>query len=227
MVTITDKSRGNRLRRLYEENGATVNFVTLGEGTATSRTLDTFGLDRVEKAVIHTIVDNENFASIKRVLERKFRIDVPGTGIVFIVPLSSMGGKRQLSFLLGDQEFAKSEETTLKNTSHEMIIIIANQGYTEDIMDAARAAGAGGGTVIHAKGTGMQAAEKFLGITIAEEKEMIYIVTRTEIRDEIMKAVMEDAGIKSKAQAVCFSLPVSATAGMRLIDMDDEEVDAV
>ena len=44
----------------------------------------------------------------------------------------------------------------MPESAYEMIIAVANQGYIEPIMEAARSAGAGGGTVIHAKGTGME-----------------------------------------------------------------------
>ena len=150
-------------------------------------------------------------------------IDVPGTGIVFLIPLSSIGGKGQLSFLLGNQEFIKKEESVLKNTEHELIVVIANRGYTEPIFTAARFANAGGGTVIHAKGSGMQGAEKFFGFSIAEEKEMIYIVTHKKNKNAVMQAIMEYAGFQTDAQAVCFSLPVTETAGMRLIDREETE----
>mgnify|MGYP002800887118 FL=1 len=83
-------------------------------------------------------------------------------------------------------------------------------------MDAAREAGAGGGTVVHARGTGMEKAEKFLGVTLAEEKEMTFIVTRSEKKNEIMKAIMEKAGMESKAKSILFSLPVTETAGLRI-----------
>ena len=78
-----------------------------------------------------------------------------------------------------------------------------------------------GGTVIHAKGTGAEKAEKFLGVSIAVEKEMIFMVTRREGKNAIMKAIMEQAGLESEARAIVFSLPVTETAGMRLIE--DEE----
>ena len=108
----------------------------------------------------------------------------------------------------------------MKDTRYDLLLVIANQGYTGSIMDAARAAGAGGGTVIHAKGTGMEGAEKFLGISLAAEKEMIYIVVHRDKRNEIMSAIMRDAGMASKAKSICFTLPVSATAGLRLLEDD-------
>lgn len=85
-------------------------------------------------------------------------------------------------------------------------------------MDAARGAGAYGGTVIHAKGTGMELAEKFMHMQLAAEKEIIYIVTKTEQKNSIMQAIMEHAGATTKAKAITFSLPVTATAGLRLIE---------
>lgn len=106
----------------------------------------------------------------------------------------------------------------MKDTKYELLVIIANQGYTEMIMDAARKMQAGGGTVIHAKGTGMESADKFLGVTLASEKEIIFIVVKKEQKNAIMRAVMEDAGLTTKAKSVIFSLPVTETAGMRLLE---------
>ena len=114
------------------------------------------------------------------------------------------------------QEFEKEEESEMKNTKYELIVVIANHGYSEEVMDAARKEGAGGGTVIHARGTGLERAEKFLGVSIADEKEMIFIVAKTESKNAIMKSIMENAGLNSRAKAVTFSIPVTDTAGLRL-----------
>lgn len=222
MITITNKVNAERFQRLYNELGATVSFLSYGRGTATSAVLNAFGLERAEKAILHTVIVEEQFPRLRRELERRFVIDVPGTGIVFLVPLSAVGGKRQLELLLGNQDFLKGEETTLKNTEQELIVVISNQGYSEQIMNAARSAKASGGTVIHAKGTGKKS-EKFYGFVLAEEKEMHYIVVSTKYRDAVMQAIMEQAGMRTKAQAVCFALPVTAVAGMRLIQPPQDE----
>ena len=106
----------------------------------------------------------------------------------------------------------------MKDTVYELVIVIANQGYIELVMDAARGAGAYGGTVLHAKGTGMEQAEKFLGVSLAAEKEIILIVAKKQQKNDIMKAVMEQAGMESKAKSIVFSLPVTDTAGLRLLE---------
>ena len=218
MFTITDRSRLPRFIDLYQRHGLAVNLVTLGHGTAASETLNYLGLDRTEKAVCCAVVTSGVWSEIRSALRRELRIDVPGTGIAFTVPLSSIGGKRELAFLTAGQNFEKGEESTLKNTDHELLVAISEQGYSETVMDAARHEGAGGGTVIHAKGTGMQQAERFLGISLASEKDLIFIVAAVGQKDAIMASIMKEAGLDTKAKAIVFSLPVTDTAGLRLIE---------
>jgi nitrogen regulatory protein PII len=218
MTTIVDRKIIKKYLELYRENELYVMFITLGYGTASNEIMDYVGLDSPEKAVAYSVVEEDTWFKVKKELQQKLRIDAPGGGIAYITPLSSVGGKKTLDFLLENPNYVKKEESTLQNTDHDLIVVIAEQGYTNLIMDAAREAGAYGGTVVHAKGTGMAAAEKFMGITLSEEKEIIYIVTKTEGKNAIMKAVMDKAGYESKAKAICFSLPVTDTAGLRLIE---------
>lgn len=218
MTTIVDRKIANKYVDLYRENNLNVMFVTLGLGTANNDILDYLGLDNPEKAVAFSILEENSWLEIKKQLQKKLKIDAPGGGIAFITPLSSIGGKKALQFLLEKEDYQKQEESTLKNTTHDLIMVIAEQGYTNLIMDAARAAGAHGGTVIHAKGTGMEAAEKFMGVSLAAEKEIIFIVSKTEEKNTIMQAIMKEAGLDSKAKAITFSLPVTDTAGLRLIE---------
>ncbi len=218
MATISDRNQARRFLAFYREHGVTVTLITFGKGTAASEVLDSFGLEAAKKAILFAFVTGTEWKEIKSGLRKQIKIDIPGSGIAFIIPLSSIGGKKQLEFLTEGREFKKGEESTLKETKYELLVVIANQGYTDMIMDAAREANAPGGTVIHAKGTGTEKAEKFLGVSIATEKEMIFMVARKEGKNAIMKAIMEKAGIHSEARSVVFSLPVTETAGMRLIE---------
>lgn len=217
-ATVVDRKNGPRYERLLKDCGIAVTFTALGAGTARGDVLDYLGLESAEKEVIFSVLEEEDWLSLKGELRRKMKIDAPGGGIAFTVPLSSIGGRRALQFLLAKQDYKKEEESVLKETSHELIIAVANRGYTDLVMDAARAAGAYGGTVIQAKGTGMAQAEKFMGVSLAAEKEMVFIVTKNEQKNPIMRAIMEQVGVESRAQAIVFSLPVTDTAGLRLIE---------
>ena len=221
-VTITSRKLTKNFTEFYNGVGLPVSVTTVGYGTASSEILDYFGLDGSEKCVMFHFVTDETWKTVKRQLRMKMRIDIPGIGIAFLVPLSSIGGKKALDYLTASQKFVKGEESSLRDTKYELLVAIANQGYTELIMGAARKVHASGGTVVHAKGTGGQLAEKFMGVTLVPEKEMVFIVVRKDRKNAIMQAIMDEAGTGTKAGAVVFSLPVTDTAGMRLMEEIDE-----
>lgn len=222
MISIVNRRQAKWFQDLYDQAGATLALATLGRGTAASEILDYFGLAASEKAVLCHAVTDETWKTIQSGLRRQLYIDVPGTGVAFIIPFSSIGGKKQLQVLLNGQAFEKGEEQTLKDTRYELLVVIANQGCTEQIMDAARAEGAGGGTVIHARGTGMEHAEQFLGFSLASEKEIVLIVAPKARKNAMMRAIMDHAGLNSDAKAIAFSLPVTDVAGMRLTEEEPE-----
>lgn len=222
MVSILDRHKAKKFLNFYQESGIKINLNTVARGTATSEVLDYFGLESIEKIMITSFVTREVWKNVRKGLREKLNIDVPGTGIAFIIPLSSIGGKRQLQFLTQNQNFVKGEESSLKDTKYELLIAVTNQGYTSLVMNAARKENAGGGTVIHAKGTGMEGAEQFLGVSLASEKELVLIVVKREDKNKIMQAIMEEAGMNSKAKSIVFSLPVTSTAGMRLMEPPED-----
>ena len=222
MVTITTRKHTRKFVQFYEEMNLPVSVITLGIGTASSEILDYFGLDGSEKSVIFHIITDTRWKEVKRQLRLKMSIDIPGIGIAFTVPLSSIGGMKALNYLTAQQDYVKGEESTLKDTKYELLVTIANQGHTELIMDAARKVHAAGGTVIHAKGTGTHLAQKFMGVTLVPEKEMIFIVVRKDQKNAIMKAIMDEAGTGTPAGAIVFSLPVTDTAGMRMMEEIEE-----
>ena len=219
MVTIIDRNQSRKFLSFYRNYGISVVLSTLGHGTAASNVLNYFSLEATQKAVLCAVVTDTVWNAVKKGLETIMQIDIPGTGVAFVVPVSSVGGKRQLQFITSGMPFTKGEESVLKDTKYELLVVVANQGYTETIMEAARRGKAAGGTMIHAKGTGMEGAEKFLGVSLAAEKELIFIVVRREQKNEVMSASMEDGGIETRAGAIVFSVPVTSTAGLRLTDL--------
>ncbi len=224
MIAIGNRTAALRFRKLFAEHNVSAILATLGAGTAASETLYYLGLEKTEKVIFFAIVTGETWRDIRRELQLQLNIDFPGVGIAFTIPMSSIGGKKAFNYLTAGQNFTVAEEeSVMKETKHELLIVIANQGYSNLVMDAARKAKAGGGTVLHAKGNGSVGAQQFLGVTLAEEKDLIMIVVRTEMKNQIMRSIMEEAGLESKAHSVIFSLPVTATAGLRLMELPTED----
>ncbi len=216
MMTVTGRQRMPDFIKLYKDKGLDTHFLSLGHGTANERYIRLLALNETEKMVCFTVLTGRKWLEVKKAMSVRLRIEAPGVGIAYIVPLASFGGKRELLFVTDGQNFGKGAESELKGTEQELLIVIGNQGYNEQIMDAARAAGARGGTVIHARGTGQEKAEKFLGISLASEKDIILIVAPTEKKTEMMQRIIREAGPGTGAGAIVFSIPVTDTAGMTL-----------
>lgn len=213
IITITDRARGGEFASWFQAQGASLILAALGRGTAATEVLDFLGLEATEKVVLMLAAPRS--PRLVRRAARELWLDVPGRGILMTVPISSIGGARARDYLLqGDTE----EDDMEKEITHQLIVVITNRGHTDQVMDAARSAGAAGGTTIQAKGTGTKLAKKFLGVSLAEEKEIVFILTREADRKPIMKAVMTRAGMQTEAQSVVFSMPVTDLAGLRLLE---------
>ncbi len=97
----------------------------------------------------------------------------------------------------------------------ELIFCVVNSGFSQNVMEAARAAGAKGGTVVRARGTANPESEEFFNITVQPEKEMVMILARKESKDDIMHAIYKACGPASDGQGLVFSLPVNRTTTLK------------
>ena len=221
VMTILDRNKRDRLAKIQRSLGLNVELSMLGRGTAPKELLTMRGLQPTEKVIVTTSADGEDLKKLIRRVKQELYIDIPGNGILLAVPIKSAGGAQALAYLAGEKK--ANQEKPAMNFEYELIYVILNEGYSDDVMDAARSAGAAGGTVLSAKGTAIKQAEKFQELTLANEKEVILIVARSSVKAAIMRAIIEKAGLETKAGAICFSLPVSRIEGLRRLDEENDE----
>lgn len=220
MMTITNRVVGSgRFVDFYRAFGAPVVFTALGRGTASDDMLSYLGLEATEKAVLFSVVTPQCKEVLVKELLSTMHLNTPGSGIAVCLPLSSIGGKAAMNYLIsGDPSVSPDieveEDETMKDAAYQLIVAVANQGYTDKVMEAARSAGAHGGTILHARSTGGDDAGKFFGMSIAEEREMIFIVAPTGEKNAIMQAIMAQAGPGTKAQAITLSLALEDVVGL-------------
>ncbi len=226
LFTIIQRSDCAEYERFFREHGVRVSYSILCNGTARAKTLAVLGIEKTEKTLLCSVVTEKSLAALKRALTVEMKIDLPNRGVAMAVPMSGIGGMRTLEYVTVGQELdttqPKETEEKKMQSDYELIIAIYEKGYTDQVMDAAREAGARGGTTIRAKGTGA-GSETFFGISLAEEKEIVFIVSDQAKKKEIMKNIMQKAGVDTKAHALVFSLPVCETAGFRFADEVDKE----
>ena len=199
------------------------------EGTAGSGVLASLGLEKNEKTLIWSMMDGDGAKKLMNRCVTDMGLNMPGNGIAMRIPVQAAGGETALKALTQNMPVRREEGTRMDQKMEfpcVLITAICENGHHAEVMAAARAAGAGGGTVVHAKGTAGAAGEKFRGISLAEEKDMVLILAARKDRDAIMRAIMDRAGIDSPAHTMTFVTPVEEVAGLRSIMPRDEDEEA-
>lgn len=117
----------------------------LGRGTRSDDVLSYLGLEATEKAVLFSVVTPACKDTLVKELVSTMHLSAPGSGIAVCLPLSSIGGKTAMNYLTsGDPtkvpEIDVEEDETMKDAAYQLIVAIANQGYTDKVMEAARSA---------------------------------------------------------------------------------------
>ena len=217
-ITIVRRELYAEFVSCLKEHGVSALFGSLCNGTAQRKTLEYLGLEETEKVMITAIASGEEIKKINHDFIYRHHIDVPGNGIALSIPVTSMGSSAYKYLVSEQMKNGEGERRDMNEMQYALITVICESGGTDAVMDAARSAGARGGTVVHAKGTANDAlAQSFFGISIGAEKEIIYIVSKKADKDAIMKAVFEKAGANTPTKAVLFSMPVDTVVGLRSV----------
>lgn len=214
-ILITNREFSEKYIDLLKESGVKRIITKLCTGTATTSVLDYLGIEKTEKIMFEGMIREDEIEFLKDGLLNRMNVSIPGNGIGIFLPVDCIGGESAKTYLLGEEPIEKKEKEMENNSSKIVLILtIVDKGNNEMVMESARSAGATGGTVVKAHGTGAEIA-KFFGVSISQEKEMIYIVAPREKRDDIMYAIMEKAGSNTEAHGVSFALPVESVVGIR------------
>ncbi len=107
--------------------------------------------------------------------------------------------------------------------NYECVVCVVNHGYVDLVMEAAKKAGARGGTVMSARGTGNKDVSEFFGITVTPEKDIALILVPKTIRDKVLSAINEGAGMSTKGMGIAFALPVSDVVGIAPLEEETNQ----
>ena len=153
----------------------------------------------------------------QHLLERlgyELKMRYPGRGIAFSVPVTGIGVRWHKLLTQAEQTEVLDKDRAEKKDGFDVVAVVMEQGYTNLVMDVARKAGARGGTVISARGIAEDEVKQFFGIEIQAEKEIVFLVVKSEEKQEIMTAIMKAVGMKTKSHGIVLSLPVSNAIGL-------------
>lgn len=216
LMLIATPKLADRAADMFLKSALPIQYRLGAEGTASSEIMDTLGLGSIDKGVLISTVP-ESFGRIMlNMLHSELRLDAVNSGIAFTIPLT--GASNLLFRMMQETASAEKEngkgENAMAERTHALIAAIVNRGYSNEVMDAARAAGAGGGTVVHSRSIGSEEATNFWGLSVQEEKEIVLILAEVENKVGIMSAVSEKCGMHSEANGLVLSLPIDSVMGL-------------
>ena len=155
-AAVVDVGKGEKILSVFREEHALLDYVCMGHGTARTEMLDLLGIGETAKAVVFSLVEKSQAQRILVRLGRELQMRYPGRGIAFTIPVSGIG-RRWHTLLTQAEEQEENRMNKSEQTGFDVVAVIMERGYTTTAMDAARKAGARGGTVISARGIGRAA----------------------------------------------------------------------
>ena len=214
LITVTDLNREKKLNDVFDRAGVFFRFHAHGQGTAPSAILDIFGFAGRTRLLTASILPCQSVPKVFRLLEERLFFSEKGRGIAFTVPITGLQNRIAGALndsLQGGQTIEGGKQTMAE---HCAIIASVRSGFSDDVIDAARAAGARGGTILKCMRDSSEQIARQFGVALREEQELVLIVTDREKKTALMAAIAEKCGTKTEAQGILFSLPIDATLGL-------------
>ncbi len=219
LAVIVDRDKVKQAAGVFRAMHVHFTLSLLARGTANSEVMDFLGLGSVDKAVLISLEPDFKAKHMIEVLHDVLELKNPGKGIAFTLPLS--GVCAPMPHLMDDEdreriqnEVERQVENIRHEIKHDLIVAVVNEGYSDDVMDAAKSAGATGGTMLLARRVGVEDAVKFFGVELQAEKEIIAMLVSRDVKREIMQKVNNVCGMRTEARGMIFSLPVDTIVGL-------------
>ena len=208
LLSIVELGKGKKLIKELKDLKIRINFQTIGLGTAPTEMMDIFGLGTNDKDVIISLGAESDIRDMIANFGENFQSHSKYGGLMIVLDVSA--SSRVLSEILnfrGNQNTEK-ETVNMKNEHHNNLIVISvNEGFSEDVMQVARKAGATGGTVIKGRLADTMQFAEFVDTSVDEEREMLFILAPTKTGAQIMEDVNREFGLTSPANGIIFALP--------------------
>lgn len=223
IISIVPQYAGELITNTARDAGSPGGTVLMGTETSENGIIQLLGFGDAPKDITYNVVD-DSIGSAEKITqsEKIMNAIIKATenkkrkyGIMFALDVDSFIKAGSVSNDGGNTKNDGAENSTDKssktngdktmNNSYEMINVIVNKGYAEDAMAAARKAGAGGGTIIQARGTAKEGDAKFFGAEIVPEKDMLMILVPGDKKEEIMKAITSVKCFQKAGSGIVFT----------------------
>lgn len=218
LALITTPKLADKAEKLFKKNHLPLQYHFTGEGTASSEIMDMLGLGSIDKSVLLSVMPTEFANAMLNKLRTELRMSAINSGIAFTIPLNGANNfmVRMLTHYADSNTNSLSGkgDVIMAETKHVLITAVVNRGFSADVMEAAKAAGATGGTIIHSRQTVTEETAGFWGTSVQDEKEIVMILSDEGKKVPIMESIGEKCGVHSKAKGIVMSMPIDSVIGI-------------
>jgi nitrogen regulatory protein PII len=205
VYVIVNYGLGSKALRIAKKNGVSGGTIMLGRGTVQNRWLKLLEITDVRKEIVMMIAEKDVGRNAVKAIDKEFNFSKPSHGIGFSIPVGAY-------IHSGDDKYKFNDGGG--DGVYQAIFVVVDKGKGEVVMDTARAAGARGGTIINARGSGIHETTKVLNMEIEPEKEVVLMLTLKEQVEDIVTAVREELQIDLPGNGIIFVQSVSETYGI-------------
>lgn len=210
------RGKERQVGEICASQGAFYTLAAPATGTAASEVLRVLGIGEISRTLVLSLVPEPLLPHLRQEIRDRLFMTQPGQGILFTVPLSGINARSARWLSRGTEgKTVERREPPMAEANFELILALTNGGCSDEVMAAARLAGATGGTLLHARMLGSQEADRFLGIQLQKEKELVAILAKAEYKVPIMQTIADQTGLQTPAETVVLSLPVDSIEGLR------------
>lgn len=199
LVIEVPHNKSDLITQAANKAGCAGGTVLIGRKISSSKLAVALGLGSNTIDIIYILTEEDKKDAIISAIKEKACAEKFNSGCIY--QLNANG-------LMKTGNYVEGEKTMAQKNPQEMITVILNRGYADDAVKAARQAGAGGGTVVNARGTANENDAKFFGMHIVPEKEMLMIVVDSDKKDAVLEAIRTLPCLSQPGSGIAFTSSV-------------------
>lgn len=207
---IVNLGLGSKVLKIAKKQGVTGGTIYLGRGTVQSKLLNLFAISEIRKEIVMMLTTSNVARKTMDAIYQELHLEKPNHGIAFTTSVSMLAGTRNVGEIVDKKIVQRSEVTSM----YQNIIIIVDKGKAENVMEAAKKAGAKGGTIINARGSGIHETTKLFAMDIEPEKEKVMILSEEQYTKGIVDKIYEELEIDKPGNGIIFVQDVLQTYGI-------------
>jgi len=209
LTFILSEQQCQKFVRIGKEKNISGGIIVLGKGTVKNAALNLLGIKSQKKEIISVLMEKEKGKEALDFFSKELQLHEPGHGIAFTTPVIMAG-----QLLHKKQDAWNTVQVTEGKSMFKKLTVVVNRGMAEDVMDIARKSGVKGGTVLHGRGTGSEFTEKFFGMEVEPEKELVMILMPEELIEKVVNDLFQELQMDNPGNGILFVEPILDVRGL-------------